>query len=62
MDPNANLEEQLDLAKKIIVASDRGSFLGVYSAERLAELVIALDEWIKNGGFIPRRWRKNENV
>jgi hypothetical protein len=27
-------------------------------ATRLAELVLALDEWIRKGGFLPTRWRR----
>ena len=29
----------------------------VMDGERLAELVIALDEWISKGGFLPDQWR-----
>ena len=56
MDPNANLEEQLELAHKLLLC-DYGE--RPFDAERLAELVVALDEWIRKGGFLPARWRKN---
>ena len=48
MDPNANLLEQLRLA------SNQGG--------RLAELVIALDDWIARGGFLPTRWDPAKRV
>lgn len=50
MDPNANLEEQLKLSRALVWL-DGGRY-----ATRLAELVIALDEWIRKGGFLPARW------
>ena len=62
MDPNELLKEMLSIAKRIQDASDRGSFAGVESAERLAECVQALDTWIKCGGFLPKQWRKNAEV
>jgi hypothetical protein len=46
MDPNACLKEMLKLA----TTADECGF------ERLAELVLALDGWLKMGGFLPRRW------
>jgi len=54
MDPNANLKEILELAGKISIDADSDSELEV----RLAELVMALDEWICKGGFLPSRWNK----
>lgn len=52
MDPNANLAEQLRIAKRILFDDEDAS----PDAERLAELVLALDEWISNRGFMPRVW------
>lgn len=51
MDPNANLEEQLRLAARLMLedGDDR-------DALRLAELVKALDAWLTNGGFLPQEW------
>jgi hypothetical protein len=49
MDPNANLEEQRRIARRILDGDDR-------DAERLAELVEALDEWLASGGFLPSDW------
>ena len=63
MDPNANLEEQLMISRALIKddenkmsSSDMASAL--HSAQRLAEYVVALDEWITKGGFLPSKWRK----
>lgn len=52
MDPDANLEEQLRIAKRVLDADgcDAGDIV------RLAELVDALDGWISKGGFLPKRW------
>jgi hypothetical protein len=27
-------------------------------ADRLADLIAALDEWVAKGGFLPKRWQK----
>lgn len=53
MDPDENLREQLDIAYGIIAAPR----LERREDERLAELVLALDEWIKKGGFLPKAWQ-----
>lgn len=50
MDPLANITEQRQLAAQIVNGehdSDHGA------AERLAELVLALEEWRAKGGFDP---------
>jgi len=58
MDPISNLKEQRELANTLInpTTSDSG-FLDtsarIEQAERLAELVIELDEWRLKGGFDP---------
>ena len=63
MDPNANLREQLELAQEIVkrAASIEQQDMTLSPAEqnalRLAELVLALDEWIRKGGFLPRQWK-----
>jgi hypothetical protein len=58
MDPNANLKEQLELAKAMIVAYEDSESNGIDQddANRLAELVLALHEWLGNGGFKPQAW------
>jgi hypothetical protein len=55
MDPTANLREQLELATDIqqlaVVYEHRAD-----QGERLAELVLAFDQWIRSGGFLPDQW------
>lgn len=63
MDPKANIKEQLQIAKHIISLWDEAPADGVLdandqlwmsdAANRLAELVLALDEWQRKGGFSP---------
>ncbi len=63
MDPKANLLEQLRLARRINTIVDACPDDGDYyddqlkafseTAPRLAELVLALDEWMRKGGFSP---------
>lgn len=58
MDPLANIEEQRDLARAILATLDAADMQGVPpavndSAERLAELVLALDTWRRKGGHDP---------
>jgi hypothetical protein len=61
MDPNANLAEQLVLAKKLLDSDDDSTDCQFCdSAERLAELVQALNEWIRNGGFLPEVWKQEK--
>ena len=55
MDPNATLKEALDLAGRISRRQEHlpdQAFLG----EMLAELLLALDEWLRKGGFLPAQW------
>ena len=60
MDPNATLEQIRDLYTNLVDLLDeeyavgRGKFGD--DAIRLAELVEALDEWLSNGGFLPKAW------
>lgn len=56
MDPNANLEEQRKLAQAISTTLYRETIIP--DAERLAELVQALDKWLSGGGFLPKDWNK----
>jgi hypothetical protein len=63
MDPNATLEEMLRLATDIQGQEDNApedaeNFIDSTDAARLAELVISLDHWIQNGGFLPKDWRR----
>lgn len=70
MDPDANLEEQRRLAARITDAIDGaeehdGELRDVGAlndiadaANRLAELVTALDQWIARGGALPKAWQR----
>lgn len=54
MDPNECLSE----IRAILTDFDgfqRGS--NRQAAERLAELIDALDDWLSHGGFLPSDWR-----
>lgn len=63
MDPDANLTEQLELAESLKdllenePSAERDAAVDE-DAERLADLVLALDGWIAGGGFLPKRWRR----
>lgn len=52
MDPNANLEEQRAILYEHV--ND-----GSPDLERLAELALAMDEWLCGGGFLPVEWEAN---
>ena len=66
MDPNADLEEQIKIAKEILDvdltdSSNKETCIEddlLIQGQRLAELVMSLDTWIVSGGFIPGRWSK----
>ncbi len=54
MDPMANIEEQRKLAAFLLASTtDIHSGAAADAAFRLAELVEALDEWQRSGGFSP---------
>lgn len=57
MDPNANLEEQLRIAKRLTKQIDKDHCApSAVDTGRLCDLVITLDRWIREGGFLPKRW------
>jgi hypothetical protein len=70
MDPSTNLQEQMHLARKILQIVDECPEDGSFTTEqledlaehapRLAELVMALDGWLRRGGFLPERWQHKE--
>jgi hypothetical protein len=64
MDPNANLKEQLALAQDLLDRIDEHGYdypaLSDGNVECLCELVLALNNWIAGGGFLPSRWQKKE--
>ncbi len=55
MDPTENLKEQLAIARGILSGYFVSGDLET-DADRLAELVYALDTWICKGGFLPKQW------
>jgi len=59
MDPTANLREQLEIVRAILDLEREPiepARLRI-AAERLAELVEALNGWLSRGGFLPVQWR-----
>lgn len=60
MDPTANLKEQLALANQIVTAHNAGEDVHEADVDRLAELVLALDAWVRGGGFLPAAWQRGE--
>lgn len=53
MDPDENLKQQLWLAKCLAENPKDEAF-----AYQLSELVIAMNDWIANGGFLPKKWSR----
>lgn len=60
MDPNANLYEQIKCATRIMQTLDVGEEIHSDDAYQLAELVVALDGWIRKGGFLPTQWERGK--
>ncbi len=61
MDPNENLEGQLQLADWMLHATMENAndvVLYVSKSQQLAELVLALNDWMEAEGFPPERWRR----
>ena len=62
MDPDACLKELLELANFrhstgfLLHSSDRQASAEV-DADRMAELALSLDGWIRGGGFLPEEWQ-----
>jgi len=61
MDPNATVKEAVELAKQITEAIDNDRQVDSADADRLAQLVIALDTWLRKGGFLPDAWQNKAN-
>jgi hypothetical protein len=58
MDPDAALDELLDLADLVTRFADAdGERTDGSDVLRLAELVLALDGWLTASGFLPTRWK-----
>lgn len=59
MDPTENVKEQLRLARKMLRAIDGSHEVpDVRDTARLAELVVALNDWLRKGGFLPEGWAR----
>jgi hypothetical protein len=41
-----------------LITGDFDEVIPPEDIERLADLVLALDEWLSNGGALPERWRR----
>jgi hypothetical protein len=52
MDPNETLERMVQSANEVVVGDGKG--------ERLAELVLAMDGWLRKGGFLPKDWQHKD--
>jgi len=62
MDPDANLREQLVCADRIARIDERTTDEDrLDEAERLAALVVALNDWLQRGGALPRNWRSQRS-
>jgi len=57
MDPNEALERLLSTAR-CILGGEAGDMFDE-SADELAEQVLALDEWLRKGGFLPSAWQRS---
>lgn len=59
MDPNENLYKQRELAARILRCDCfRDCQKCKFDGAELADLVQALDQWIRGGGALPTAWRK----
>jgi hypothetical protein len=58
MDPNANLKEIRAIVRELTIAGNSGYQFDPRMVNRLVELVYSLDEWISQGGFMPKDWQK----
>lgn len=60
MDPNECLKVILDRAREIVENSDTNYSVASCDALELAESVQNLDEWIRDGGFLPDAWLEGQ--
>lgn len=60
MDPNSDLKKMLKLAAKMLRDHEDEDLEGIDrdDANRLAEMVEALDGWLSKGGFLPGKWER----
>lgn len=60
--PDAVLAAQLKIAQRIINRGKEAAVTPDHDAIKLAELVVELHTWIRNGGFLPETWDKKRTV
>lgn len=62
MDPDETLKELLALARELQASLDAGETLSEPADDakvsRLVELALALDTWLRRGGYLPSRWTR----
>lgn len=59
LDPDENLREQKEIAQRFVDGKMTTQEDFETDSLRLAELVVALDEWLSRGGFPPKAWKKS---
>lgn len=58
MDPNANYNRQIELARHIQAHENSCIPIDPEHASELAELVLDLARWIETGGFVPKPFER----
>lgn len=59
MDPDQCLKDGLKCARDFLAKQDRGETEnGDGDAAAACAALIALDEWLRRGGFLPAAWKK----
>lgn len=54
MDPNETLNQLRYLARRLVECENPDPV----DVQRMAELALALDEWLTKGGFLPMAWER----
>lgn len=62
MDPAANLSEQREISARLLADAYASDADYEADAQRLAELVQALDEWRRRGGFDPYQTQTSQSL
>ncbi len=58
MDPTKLLEDLLKWAHKVTFGDTRDFRDARENIDEAAEIVLSLDEWLTDGGFLPEQWRQ----